>query len=684
LGGILRAIVGVMFEPAVEAPVGVARTVPITVKFAFALLLLLWTGSATGADALSGVSPARWHRFQTVMWQTKTAKQYEALKQLGFAAALVQADRAAETEASVRHKVTPIVGAGLRPYVENIATDFYSAYHRWFPDKPVNAPFLELQEAIAADPNEKAVFIRRPSLSDPAELSSLKARITKIVRLYAPYRPLFFNLGDEMGIADLSAAWDFDFSAHSLLEMRRWLKGQYKDLAALNAEWATHFRTWEDVVPPTTTETMMRPDDNFAAWSDFKDWMDIAFARAIRAGSEAVHAGAPWALAGMEGAQMPGWGGYDYRRIASSVDVMELYDAGQSLELAQAFNPGLIALTTVDWGQSSTLYSAWHAFLRGVRGMIIWDANDRFVQRDGSLGPDGQAAAPFLSAMREAPAALIMESQRIRSPIAVLYSPRSYRLQWLLDHRAMGSSWTRLRSEDQNADNSVRAARRRVLDLLDSFGLWPNFVDEDQIVSGQLRKAGLKILILPQTLALSSKAAETLRDFVAGGGILITEGQAGIFDGHGRRLARSELSTLLGGSNPRAFELSRDWVEASRQLGEALRAVHITPMMRITDAGTDASPAVERYLYRNGGLTIAALLRKPMVHNGPTNISLPYTAYVYDVRAERLLTRANQFSVSLESNVPSILAISREPISAETCRFTLHWQKCDSINRGGE
>ena len=563
---------------------------------------------------------------------------------------MVQADRVGETPASATQKVFPIIQAGLRPYVENIATDFYSAYHRWFPDKPNNAAFLALQRTLAANPGDKSVFIRRPGLSDPRALDRIKKRLTDIVRIYAPHRPLFFDLADETGIADLSAAWDFDFSASSLSGMRLWLKEQYGTLAALNREWGTHFARWRDVMPPTTTETMMRTDENYAAWSDFKSWMDVAYARAIKAGAQAVHAGAPWARAAIEGAQMPGWGGYDYTRLAPAVDVMELYDAGQSLDLAQAFNPRLITLTTVNWARAGALHRSWREFLRGARGMVLWDPNDRFVNPDGSLGPDGRIAAPFLAEMQKSPAALIMASRRARAPIAVLYSPQSYRLQWLLDHRAMGASWTRLGSEDQNADNAVRAALRRVIGLLDRLGVVPHFVSEQEIAGGQLEQAHDRIVILPQTLALSAAAARAVRAFIRSGGILVTDGQTGLFDDHGRRLARPRLSALLNGINPRAISLSSDDATATHQLAQILEAGASTPELTIADGTSDSAAAIEHYLYRNGSLAILALLANPAADEGPRSatarLSLRQPAYIYDIGAKRLLGTSNRYRLS--------------------------------------
>ncbi len=649
------------------------------------LLLAFLSGTIPSAIA-AAADPPQWPAFQIIMWQTKTARQYQALSALGVTAARVQADRDGETPASAEQKVLPIIRAGLRPSVENIATDFYSAYHRWLPDKPVNASFLALQRRIDAKPDDKSVFIRRPSLSDSRALDHIKRRLANIVRIYAPDRPLFFDLGDETGIADLSAAWDFDFSAASLSDMRHWLKRQYGTLAALNREWGTRFVRWQGVIPPTTAETMARADDNYAAWSDFKSWMDVAYARAIAAGTQAVHAGAPWALAAIEGAQIPGWGGYNYTRLAPAVDVMELYDAGQNLDLAQAFNPKLITLMTVNWGGPGGLHRSWREVLRGVRGMVVWDPDDHFVYSDGSLGPDGRIAAPFLAAIRTDPAALILASQPVRAPIAVLYSPESYRLQWLLDHRAMGASWTRLTSEDEDADNAVRAARRRVLDLLDGLGLTPHFVSAAQIADGLLQRAHDKVLVLPQTLALSVKAADAIRAFVSAGGILVTEGQTGLFDSHGRRLAEPRLSALLRGTNPRAISLSSNEATANRQLTQILKASEITPQVSIADATRDGSAGIEHSLYRNGLLTILALLAEPAADTGPNDataqLSFPEPAYVYDIGAKRLLGFAKQISVPAQSTMPTVLAMSKTPLSAAVCQSLLHWQKCPTLPDG--
>ena len=291
--------------------------------------LLLWPAVAWGADA-------RWDRWQMLMWQDHTPAEMEGLARLGFTGSkLFGTGGRVDAEGAASR-----LRAGLPFYLENIATDFYAAYHRYTPGKLVNWLFDDVRALHRRDPADPAAFVRTPGLSDPVWLGRVRERLDRIVRQERANRPLFYNLGDESGIADLAAAWDFDMAAESLAGFRTWLQGQYPNLAALNAEWGTGFAGWAEVTPELTDAAVRRGDENFSRWSDFKAWMDVAFARAVGAGRDAVHGADPAALAALEGAQVPGWGGYDYASLAPAVDVMEIYDTGNALDLALGVQPG--------------------------------------------------------------------------------------------------------------------------------------------------------------------------------------------------------------------------------------------------------------------------------------------------------------------------------------------------------
>src|SRR6185369_15013990 len=131
--------------------------------------------------------------------------------------------------------------------------------------------------------------------------------------------------------------------------------------------WGTDFTAWDLVTPDTTNEAMKRADDNFSSWGDFKDFMDSSYARALKMGVDAVHSVDPDAYVGIGGAQMPGWGGYDYWRIANSLSAIEPYDIGNNIEILRSFNPAMPVVTTSFASGNAEKHRVWYELLHGNR-----------------------------------------------------------------------------------------------------------------------------------------------------------------------------------------------------------------------------------------------------------------------------------------------------------------------------
>ncbi len=420
-------------------------------------------GAASAAEGGFVARPAAgWDRFHIIMYQDQEAPALAGLAGLGISGVRVFGHRVAFTAADVAARIAPAAGANLRWYVENIATDFYAPYHMWTPEHPqqVTWRFLQAQERHRRDPADLSVFEREPSLSDAGWIARIQARLAGHVRAHGAYRPFYYSLGDEPGIADLAAAWDFDRSPPALGAFRAWLRERHGTLAALNAAWGSGFAAWDAVMPEGTTAAMARKDDNFAAWNDHKAFMDASFGAALRAGTDAVHAADPGALAGIEGGQIPGWGGWDYGHVAPAVDVMEIYAAGQNVEIARSINPGLITLNTVFGTGGEARRQIWRAAMQGAAGLILWDEDGSVIRPDGTPGPRGVSEGPLFRELAGGLGALLLASPQVTSEVAVLYSPASFRLRWLLDHRPRGDAWTERSSELENEDNAVRAAMR--------------------------------------------------------------------------------------------------------------------------------------------------------------------------------------------------------------------------------
>src|SRR5205085_2685088 len=122
-------------------------------------------------------------------------------------------------------------------------------------------------------------------------------------------------------------------------------------------------------------------------------------------------------------------------------------------------NPRLRLLSTSFSSGPVEEHRIWRALLNGGRGIIIWDAKREFVNPAGDPGERGQAAAPYFQELRRGIGALIINSEPVPGEVAILYSPESLRVQWLLDWRNKGSAWLdRGAGAEDHDDNAVRNA----------------------------------------------------------------------------------------------------------------------------------------------------------------------------------------------------------------------------------
>lgn len=624
-----------------------------------------------------------WWDYKIIMWQDGDKQHFAQLKQVG-----VNAGKSAEHAMTIPDS---LLSNNLQWYVENMATDFYSAYHIYRPDRPYNYAFLNAKAEYKANPDGKDGLKRYPSFEDPHWTAKIHDRLVEYARTYSPYKPLFYNLADESGIAELAAFWDFDFSDHSLAAMRTWLADRYGTLNNLNKQWETNFSVWQDVTPDTTRAAMKRTDDNFSSWADFKEWMDLSFENALKRGVDAIHSVDPAALVGIEGAQMPGWGGYDYYRLSNVLQAMEPYDIGSNVEIIRSFNPKLAFVTTAFAQGPWEKQRLWYELLHGARGHIVWDEKSDIVNADGTLGPRGKDVEPNWLELRNGIGALLINSVRQSDPIAIHYSQASMRTEWMLKQRVRGDSWMDRMSWTERQDSDFLALRNSYCHLIEDTGRQYNFVAYGQIEKGELLRGGYRILILPHSNSLSQAEALAIKAFVRQGGVLVVDGEAGTFDDHSRKLPQSSLQDLLEGSNGQGTVVRFNALKYAQQriLGmetelhtamlAILKGAQLEPAFAVTDSLGKPVVGLETHEFLNGGLTIIGVLSNPQMQiddlgapNAAGNLksqprfektqtirlAAPGKMYAYDLRQGKALGLAGEVTATIGPYEPLLIAFS--------------------------
>lgn len=634
-----------------------------------------------------------WRDYRIIMWQDYPASAWKTLKSMGIDAG--QYSGRSDPPADF------LVGDDLQWYAENIATDFYSAYHRWFPDRRVNWKYYEAKDLYKKDPSSKEAFKRHPSFSDPVWFERVRDRLVSAARKHSPYRPIFYDLGDESGVADLASFWDFDFSDQSLAEMRVWLKERYGTLAALNMQWGTQFSSWDLVSPETTAEAMKRADGNFSSWADHKEWMDISYARALKMGADAIHSVDPKAYVGIGGAQMPGWGGYDYARLITALNFFEPYDIGKNIEIIRSLAPRTPVVTTGFAHGPWEKHRVWYELLHGNRGLVIWDDKNEFVKADGTPGARGIESSPYYNEIRKGIGALLINSRRLAGPVAIHYSQPSFRTDWMLRNQPKGDAWTGRTSSSERLDSDFLRLRESYCYLVEDLGLQYRFLSYLQLEQGELARSGYRVLILPNSVAMSAMEAAAVQDFIHAGGKVITTGEPGAFDEHSRRLPASQLRDVLEQMSeiPGVLDYHRLRLlgkeggvrEAARKIFEE---AGVRPAYSVVDEQGRGVTGVETHVFRNGGATIVALLSNPQLRVdelGPPEFKsnerfeqprrlklvLPAELYVYDVRKAEALAKRKEVDFTLDPYEPAVYALL--PAPAASLRISVQ----DHVPAGG-
>lgn len=649
------------------------------------------TETAT-ADFIARPRGGPWNDFQIIMYQQYSEPIQRKLAELGI-----------NGGQWVGRTVDPphfLINTNRRWYSEQIAPDFYAEYHRFRTDRGVDWSFQQARELYFKDPSSMAALKRHPSFEDPTWLVRLHDRLVDVVRRNQPYQPFFYSLSDESGIADLGAQWDFDFSDESLVPMRRWLRTQYGTLQALNAEWGTHFGSWDLVVPMTTNTAMRQADDNFASWGDFKTWMDISYANALQFGVNAAHEVNPAAYVGIVGAQKPGWGGYDYSRLTRVVNVMEPYDIGYSVKLAHTLNPQIPLLTTTFASGQWEKHRIWYEVLQGNRGLILWDESQRYIRPDGSRGAAGTAAAGYYNELRDGMGALLINSQSQTDGIAIHYSQPSMRTEWMLERRPDGDAWMKRNAAYERAHNDFLRLRESWAHAIEDQGLQYSFLSYLQVEDGNLLGHGYRVLLLPHSSSLSHKETDAMRAFVQSGGTLIADSMPGLFDEHSRRLSASPLAdlfaepaspsaplTIKATGKGKAILVRRDLVNYLQDrmqsheqplasvVADVFRTAGIHPSISVTDEHGQPIVGVIVRSFSNGGAQLLTLQSNPQQQVdelGPADfhtnqrfavkhtvhITLPSAMYVYDTRQQQRLGRQTRFTAEIDPYEPTVLALS--------------------------
>lgn len=383
------------------------------------------------------------------------------------------------------------------------------------------------------------------------DYAGVRERFTKLTRELAPHSCDTFSLGDEDTLVHYGQEPGHQITWPVVRDsFRECLKRQYPSLDALNVEWNTQFRSWDEVQGISLEEAKKLGQE--ARWADHRMHLESFFAEFFGAAREAVQKVNPSGRAGFEGAfQTDSFRGYDWWKLMNNLNLMgnywftpaewEFVGSFKRPDTYWGFWNGSYVDVSNRWCQG---WIAWRCLLRGMNGVWYWqpyfgtesDCAFSVYFPDLRLNP---GFAPFLDAVKEIKSGigkLLLTSERVYPGVAMHYSQPSVHANTLDD--------AGLKPAGAGCPQQIHASWLSFAWSMKEAGLQPKFVSGDQIVQGELSR--YRIFIMPFSQAVSPEEAAAIRKFVENGGIVVSDVRPAVRDGHCRLLSKGALDDLFG------------------------------------------------------------------------------------------------------------------------------------------
>jgi hypothetical protein len=427
--------------------------------------------------------------------------------------------------------------------------------------------YMDPPEGIFRLEKPSAGGIRPKCLSNPAVVERYTSSARDAALRQRPLGMAAVGITDEAFLTSRHQRDEVCFCAYCQERYRRWLQQQYGSLAALNAEWGTSYRWWDEVRGARTED--VRGKANSAPFVDFRTFMTDVWIDACRTVTAAYHQIAPQMPIGHTntfGAEP--FNGNDYWKLCTQVGfgwgqeyseaikpqgqkaIFEIWRSfaetpqarrsrspdGRTESAAPFFNYGWIGY---DHCVPAAHYEPWWLALHGSRGLSWYAVNSMDVPRGTSwslvypdlrITPYGRAAAEGLRDLRAGCGKLLMEYTREEPHIALLWSYASMLVAWCESRGDEPEP-----SERPGADSFVThyLSALGLRQHLDELQLDCNYLAPEQILNDDLL-GRYRMVCLPFSVAVSPSLAARLAKYVDQGGILLGDLRCLRTDEHGK------------------------------------------------------------------------------------------------------------------------------------------------------
>ncbi len=172
-----------------------------------------------------------WDDYHTISWAHYPDGFYDQLRAAGLDAII----------AYTKEDNDPVLDNNFKFYVEQMAWEVFAIYHK------DQAEWRALLTKVSRDRENMELWVRSPCLNDPETTEYLRENLTGYVRKHRPFRPLFYNIADELGQGDQIQPNDFCHSKYCTEKFASFLRREHGLPSGVARDWSVGELThWDD------------------------------------------------------------------------------------------------------------------------------------------------------------------------------------------------------------------------------------------------------------------------------------------------------------------------------------------------------------------------------------------------------------------------------------------------------
>ncbi|MDD5597238.1 MAG: beta-galactosidase [Victivallaceae bacterium] len=507
--------------------------------------------------------------------------------------------------------------------------------------------------------------VRIPCLNDPAYIAAEQKKLKKITEATSPFAPAGYSLGDEN---DLSVnKVEVCFSKHCRDGFRNYVKRSYFDLDALNKEWQTSFKSWDEVeaAPLAKAQKLNQP----ARWVDFRTFMEEVFLKIHEIGSQTVKSIDSNALVGFDGGfDISSFNGYDWWRLSQLLDLWGIYPDHLQAEILRSFHKknartgrwygGYNHRTRfVAYAEWEPWYDLFHE-MNNIWWFSIISPCYSTVTAENTMNPASFRPFPILKAssdetlkIKNGIGKLLLGVRRDHGGVALLYSQASLHASTFYGN-----------CSDPNAGSYD------FIRILEDLNYQYRFISYEQLSDGILDKEKYRCLILPGTIALSDGEKQQIMEFAKRGGVVIADIEAGLYNDHGNvsedKRWKDFIKDKIIGNAVKAYKKDRPGATGKRlYFSKLLKAQGIEPEFDVIAADGNCYEG-ELAVFTDGKVRYVGLLRdhSPQIKSQDAIVKFPSKYQVYDVKGGKYLGHVDNVAVKLPAGNSALWALFPEKV----------------------